>query len=351
MNPDDHVGFKVNSGGRGTLDLLWSCLITITLCTWTIQRLQVVRWSESKTIILRKKIFWMLITLLCPEYVTWIAFEQWQRACKYKEVCKLGYKGWTMQQAFYVDMGGFQATLEGGSSLLRVDQGNSDVVEVNDRACFTIRLDDLIVLMKADILPLPNIPIHDLKERSKDDQFGRIVTSLQVLYFVVHSFGRLACNLPISPLEVSTLAFVCCAAFVECFWWNKPMDLRTVTVTTLSLDKHEAFITILPELHFHPSEQELAENGIGDFKHFFDRVFDGAEMKRKLIHAVWIGCLFNGIHISAWNYSFASGPERLLWQITSVGACAAIVLMVRGFSESLSFMLRSSNSCTDAEIF
>jgi hypothetical protein len=35
----------------------------------------------------------------------------------------------------------------------------------------------------------------------------------------------------------------------------------------------------------------------------------------------------DGIHISAWNFSFASEPEQLLWRITSVGACAAVALM------------------------
>jgi hypothetical protein len=54
---------------------------------------------------------------------------------------------------------------------------------------------------------------------------------------------------------------------------------------------------------------------------------EGDEMKRNVIHAVWIGCIFNGIHISAWNFSFASEPEQLLWRITSVGACAAVALM------------------------
>jgi hypothetical protein len=267
----------------------------------------------------------MLITLLCPEYVTWVAFEQRQRACKYKEICKLGYKDWTIQQGFYVDMGGFQVTLEGGSPKLQIDKGNGDILELNDGVRFTIRLDDLILLMKADLLPLPDITLHDLKERSKNDPFARVVTSLQVLYFVVQSFGRLGSNLPISTLEVSTLAFVCCAAFIEYFWWNKPLELRTATVTTLSPDKHGKFISILPKLRFKPPEQDLAEKA--DLKLFFDRILEGDEMKRNVIHAVWIGCIFNGIHISAWNFSFASEPEQLLWRITSVGACAAVALM------------------------
>ena len=323
MDPDRHVGYTINAGGRGTLDLLWSCIITIALCTWTIQRLQVIPWSVSKTIIFRKKTLWMLNTLLCPEYVTWIAFLQWQRARKYREVCMLGHKDWTMQHGFYVDMGGFQVTLEGASPGLQFGKGNGDILELDDGVRITIRLDDLILLMRADLLPLPNIHIRDLEERSKNDQFARFITALQVLHFVVHSVGRLASNLPISTLEVSTLAFVCCAAFVEYFWWNKPLDLRTATVTTLSPDKHVHFISILPRLRFNTPEQDLAETR--SFKLFFDRILRD-EMRRSIIHVVWIGCIFNGIHVLAWNFFFASETERLLWQITSIGACGSIVL-------------------------
>jgi hypothetical protein len=138
-------------------------------------------------------------------------------------------------------------------------------------------------------------------------------------------FGRLGSNLPVSTLEVSTLAFICCAAFVECFWWSKPLDLRSATVTTLSPDKHDQFISILPRLRFNPPEQELAEKS--DLKLFFERMLAGDEMKKNVIHAVWIGCIFNGIHVAAWNFSFASKSERLLWQITSVGASSGVALV------------------------
>lgn len=324
MDPNHHVGYTVNSGGRGTLDLLWSCLVTIAFCTWTIQRLQSIPWSASKTTIFRKKIFWMFITLLCPEYVAWVAFLQWQQARKYREVCLLGHKDWTMQHGFYVEMGGFQVLVPGKSPGLQFGTGNGDVLELDDGVCFTIRLDNLILLMEADLLPIPDIHIYDLDERNKSSKFATVVTSLQALYFVVQSVGRLGSSLPISTLEVSTLAFVCCGALVEYFWWNKPLDLRSTTVTTLNPDKRVHFISILPRLRFHTPEQDLAETS-GSFEEFFDRVFSKGEWK-STIHAVWIGCIFNGVHIFAWNCSFASNAERLLWQITSVGACGAIVL-------------------------
>ncbi|KAJ9602518.1 hypothetical protein H2200_013061 [Cladophialophora chaetospira] len=326
MSTDRRVGFVVNSGGRGTLDLLWSCIITIILCTWKVQRLQIVHWSHSKKTIFRKKAFWMFITLLCPEYVTWVAFEQWNRARKYKEVCRLGHKDWTMQQGFYVDMGGVELSLDEANA--RLPLAISDEQHLEKGVRMTIRLEELITLMKADIVPLPTVTLQDLEERSKQDRFARVITSVQVFYFVVNCCQRTGSNLPISTLEVSTLAFICCGAFIEFFWWRKPLDIRTSTVITLLADRSELFWSIFPALRFNAPEQDLAE--VDNFKLFSDRVFGNSEMRTKAFHLVWIGCIFNGIHILAWNFSFASQPEHLLWQIFSVGACVAIVLTWAG---------------------
>lgn len=200
----------------------------------------------------------MLITLLCPEYVTWIAFEQWQRARRHRDVCQLKNNDLTMQHGFYVNMGGLQVLLERQGADSQVAKVHHDIVELGNGMLFTIRLEDLILLLKADVLPLHDIQIHDLEERSKSDKFARVVTSIQALYFVVNSVGRVGSRLLISPLEVSSLAFICCAAFVEFFWWNKPLDLRSATLTTLSPDKHVQLISIFPKLRFNTQEEDLA---------------------------------------------------------------------------------------------
>jgi len=207
MHSNGNVGFTINSG-RGTLDLIWSCLVTIVLCTWKVQRLQVFAWTSYRTTVFRKKAFWFTITLLCPEYVAWIAFEQWERARRYREVQKLGYDDWTMQHGFYIDMGCFQVELKGKSPSLPAGKENSDIIELEDGFRFTIRLEDLISLIKADVLSAPDINIHDLEERNKNDQFARVITFIQVLYFVFQFFGRLGYNLPISTLELSTMALL-----------------------------------------------------------------------------------------------------------------------------------------------
>lgn len=135
----------------------------------------------------------------------------------------------------------------------------------------------MITLLKKEIIPLPDISRQDLQERSKHDQFARFVTFMQVLYFVVHSIGRLGSHLPLSPLEVSTIAFVCCAISIEYFSWGKLLDIRAATILNLPAEKHERFIAILPKLRFHPTEQDLAEEI--DAKRFYRHMFEQSEVK------------------------------------------------------------------------
>ena len=312
------VGY-VNSGGRGTLDLIWSCLVTICLCTWTIQRPDVVPWTTKKTAVFRKRIFWMTITLFCPEYLAWVAIDQWQSARKFKLVQQLGYPSFTMKHAFYVAMGGLVIQINTQS---RTDE-HGDPIGKRKTVQYPIYMDDLLILLRSQIIQLPEITEQELEERSKSDNFARFITAFHVITFVAHSFGRLGSGLPISPLEVSTLAFVCPAAAIEFFWWKKPLNLRSFTTVQLPAQKEQAFLSLLDSLSLCPSEQTLADQE--DFKTFWGRVSASKDCVRRAVHIVWIGCIFNGVHIMAWNFKFPTPVEIWLWRCCSLTACAAIV--------------------------
>lgn len=63
------VGWQENSSRRGTMDILQSSLFTILICTWTVQHLNIPTPSDSKRRRLFRKIWWMLITVLVPEFL------------------------------------------------------------------------------------------------------------------------------------------------------------------------------------------------------------------------------------------------------------------------------------------
>lgn len=65
----DVVGWVAGPTERGTLQLIWSCLITIFACTWTVLHLNVPAYDDKPRTILLRKIKWMVITILFPEFI------------------------------------------------------------------------------------------------------------------------------------------------------------------------------------------------------------------------------------------------------------------------------------------
>lgn len=73
---------------------------------------------------------------------------------------------------------------------------------------------------------------------------------VQVLWFLVEMIGHIASPLPLTPLKISILAFISCAAATEFFWWNKPLDLRSVTVIPIAEEKTRDFLRVFDDINF-----------------------------------------------------------------------------------------------------
>ncbi|KAF7506202.1 hypothetical protein GJ744_012182 [Endocarpon pusillum] len=100
---ESRVGYVAPSEGRSTLELVWSCLVTIALCTWTVQRPNIEPFTRQRVPELaRKRLFWMTQTVFCPEYVAYVAIDQWQNARKCKQIQKLGHPDFTFRHGFYL---------------------------------------------------------------------------------------------------------------------------------------------------------------------------------------------------------------------------------------------------------
>ncbi|KAA8630073.1 hypothetical protein SMACR_09325 [Sordaria macrospora] len=63
------VGWVNNPSQRGTLMLLLECATTIFACTWTVLHLNVPALTDSKTARVLRKVKWMSITILFPEFI------------------------------------------------------------------------------------------------------------------------------------------------------------------------------------------------------------------------------------------------------------------------------------------
>ena len=66
-------GWYPTPNERGTIDILWNCLFTIFLCTWTTLHLNLPASRESSVQVILRKGKWFILTLLGPQFLVWLA--------------------------------------------------------------------------------------------------------------------------------------------------------------------------------------------------------------------------------------------------------------------------------------
>ena len=72
--------------GRTVWDILWSCLATTFAVTWVSVHPNVPWLEETSWMVLRRRMFLMVLALLAPEVMIMWAFKQWRGAVMIKEI-------------------------------------------------------------------------------------------------------------------------------------------------------------------------------------------------------------------------------------------------------------------------
>lgn len=65
----------------------------------------------------------------------------------------------------------------------------------------------------------------DIDDKSKGDVFSKVIASLQALWFVMQSLARPVQQLPLTKLEIATLAYTSINVAMYAFWWSKPLSV------------------------------------------------------------------------------------------------------------------------------
>ncbi|KIK53949.1 hypothetical protein GYMLUDRAFT_249983 [Collybiopsis luxurians FD-317 M1] len=77
-----------------------------------------------------------------------------------------------------------------------------------------------------------------IKDRSHSDSFSKLIAVMQTTWFVVQLFARWAEGLPVTELEVMTLAFAAMNVLIYFFWWDKPQGVGCpVCIVRKSIDE------------------------------------------------------------------------------------------------------------------
>ncbi|KAH8903914.1 hypothetical protein BR93DRAFT_870825, partial [Coniochaeta sp. PMI_546] len=194
---------------RSTLDLLYGCGITIYLCCWAAVHLNVPADDESAVVRSLRKVKWMIVCLIMPEYIAWDAVEElWHARIMVREFAAIDtLRHWTLTHAFLLKMGGFSLTTANGER-------------------FRPSVEHFLVLAKTGQIAVPELPSEDIEDKSKADWIAKGLAVFQILRFALSLLSRVSGNLPISTLELFTVVIIFYTFLTYICWWHKPKDVN-----------------------------------------------------------------------------------------------------------------------------
>jgi hypothetical protein len=314
-----YIGFSYGGTTRSTMVLLWSCFTTIFACTWTVVHHNMPDPNDSTLRIYSRKLLWMLITIIAPEFTFGVALQQFADCWEFREKMRAnGYPNWTLSHSFYVDMGGYGVPVVGSEGGIQTR---------------TLQMVEVERLYKKDVSSKFHIPEYSRKEImafGKADGFAKLFTCLQSGWLVVQSIARRIQHLPISELEIATLALIASAFIIYILWWNKPYDANQQTII-------RPIDTVDMESTLYMVTRGSVGKSTGILAVHFEDIFS------LMAGSACFGALFGGIHCIGWNFYFLTKTEQYLWRSCSIlvastlmASFAALVL----FSFSLDDALR-----------
>ncbi|KAK2463897.1 hypothetical protein APHAL10511_004069 [Amanita phalloides] len=114
---------------------------------------------------------------------------------------------WSETHAMFAYMGGFRFVNKNGSK----ENPREDVF--------------FLGVLNGEI-DTPDIAVEDILDKSKADGIAKAIVLIQTLWFALQVLNRLVQHLPVTELEITTLAHVTINVFTYWCWWNKPLDVK-----------------------------------------------------------------------------------------------------------------------------
>jgi squalene monooxygenase len=270
------------------------------------------------------------------EILTFFAVMQWNVAnISVREMKSMGHHHWTMVHAFCANAGGF-------------------VLETLSFPPFPINATSLFYLVSRGQVTMPTITEKNNWDRSKADLFAKYVAFVQTAWLLCTTIVRGIQKLPITPIELFTVAFVVPTVATQFFWAKKPQNVEAPVVLNVDWE----------------IEELLKAAGTASMTSYVDTpmdfiekpMWDGWKRRPSLLHFgglekrpleripndyspppptgkeatfIWfISIAHAGIHCAGWNLEFATLVELVLWRTSSL--TLLVVMAVGGIVPVLS---------------
>ncbi|KAG0702577.1 hypothetical protein DFH29DRAFT_496717 [Suillus ampliporus] len=326
------------SDGRTLWNIIWSCAATVVACTWTAVHPNIPGIKEKRFPVACRRLFTMVMALIAPELIITWAMRQFLSARKatreFNEFLKLSESAegksasaptvteWTVTHGFFAWMGGF-------------------MLYVNNKPRVTLTPGELLEFVRAGSVDMPIITEEEIDDRSKGDGLSKAIAILQLAWFVLQLIARYVQNLPVTLLEVDTLAITALTCIAYCLWWMKP---KVVGCSHPVHWKATAAAASPPsELTYDKVDVGFSEGGrliylvypLLSLMGIATANSPGAVRSRRVpslggygkdersdLITVLVGCLsgmlFGAIHCLGWYFLFHTRLEQILWRGASL---------------------------------
>ncbi|KAJ7706540.1 hypothetical protein B0H16DRAFT_686136 [Mycena metata] len=297
---------------RTLFDIIWGCLATIFACTWVALHQNVPDPDLGYFALLMRKLRMMLVTIIAPEFVVGFATRQLVSARGISKEFNV-----SKTHGFFCNMGGFVS--EEGHPVSKMKQ------------------------LPAYIPAIQKIKTADIEDKSKGDTLSKGVAIAQGLWFVTQCLARVSQHLPLTELEVATLAFAVLSVIIRLLWLHKPLDVQQPIVAARS----EIEIDPLQEEGITPPSnsvtliERILNRIFGDYDDYhpisstsvpsFYSIERSTENTYELVTfavVCGVGSTFGSIHCAAWKALFPSMTEMWIWRISSVFIAVHPVLTI-----------------------
>ena len=338
-------GWTSSPDGRGTLNILWACVATIFLSTWSAICLNVPKPSDTIWTNLKRKFGITLLSILGPEFLLCYALSERQSAGASVACFKQLRQDdkWTLKHAFFADMGGF-------------------ILQTSDDVSFFLDTKQILWLLKHHVISTTQfetsflLDSKTINDRNKSDLSVRVIAISQALWFCVNVAARGIQGLAVTTLEINTIGIVVDSILVYYFWKNKPADVESTEVVKINITLSEMILLEEDEAaRTRPYFRTPLDFAAREPWHFGLLYFYLANIFKSIRPHSWrrkkkeslgrrsdfdlfpvsgvfvvigylAGLAFLGTNFIAWNFHFPTPIERLLWRISSGGLFGLVIL-------------------------
>jgi hypothetical protein len=213
---------------------------------------------------------------------------------------------------------------------------------------YPVATEEQLRLLPDYLAAIRSIREEDIEDRSKGDLLSKGVVLLQGLWFTIQCLARVHQHLPLTELEVATLAFQFVNIFIWLLWLHKPLDVQQ----PILLGPANEFVPLAELPESRPRLREIkavvdallvgyydldlsASTSVPSFwsTHGFGSELPGSAGIKMIFIQFFVGTVFGLVHCTAWNAHFPSTAELLIWRSCS------LVIAATPFTLTLVFIL------------